>query len=422
MVERKDDMRESKTLEFKTEISNTFLKTVSAFANYGTGEIWFGADDHGNPIGVENAAERCLDIENRINDTIKPCPEYTLNANPRNGVIVLTVFEGLHKPYLYKSKAYRRQDTATVEVDRVQLTRLILEGQNRSYESTRAPKQTLAFTLLEKHLKKQIGIESLNQDILKTLELYNASEGYTVAGELLADINTYEGIDIVRFGDSINILLDRECFDHMSILEQYDQALLFYRKHYQYEEVKGALRTKVELVPERAYREAIANALIHRTWDVKTHIRVSMYLDRIEITSPGGLPSGISEKEYLAGQLSVLRNPIIGNVFYRLNIIERFGTGIKRIIDSYRDSDAKPQFSVFENSVSIVLPIMQKHTSLENDERTVFLAVEGKIVSSSEIAEITGFGKTKVVSLLNRLRDSGYVKVIGSGRGTKYTA
>ena len=61
-------MRESKTLEFKTEISNTFLKTVSAFANYGTGEIWFGADDHGNPIGVENAAERCLDIENRIND------------------------------------------------------------------------------------------------------------------------------------------------------------------------------------------------------------------------------------------------------------------------------------------------------------------------------------------------------------------
>ena len=88
-----------------------------------------------------------------------------------------------------------------------------------------------------------------------------------------------------------------------------------FRKYYQYEKIEGMERKVLERVPENAFREALANALVHRLWDMPASVKVSMYKDRIEISSPGGLPAGISREEYLDGQISMLRNPIIGNVF-----------------------------------------------------------------------------------------------------------
>ena len=143
-------MRESRTLEYKESITNTFLKTVSAFANYGSGEIIFGITDDGRIIGIRDPKASCLDIENRINDSIDPVPEYTLSVNEKTSVITLKVQEGLHKPYLYKAKAYRRNDSATIAVDRLELARLILEGQNSSYEELPASDQSLlSFQILE---------------------------------------------------------------------------------------------------------------------------------------------------------------------------------------------------------------------------------------------------------------------------------
>lgn len=415
-------MRESKNLEFKESVTNTFLKTVSAFANYGTGKILFGVMDNGVVKGIENPEKVCLDIENRINDSLDPVPEYILEINERTSVITLTVSEGLHKPYLYKAKAYRRNDSATVPVDRLSLTRLILEGQNLSFEESVARNQELHFAVLERKLKTVLHLENVTPDTLKTLELYKDGEGFTVAAELLADQNSFSGIDMIRFGDSINILLDRELHERESILTQYDAALSMYRKYYQYEQINGSERETVILIPEAAYREAIANALVHRTWDVETNIHVEMFPDKIEITSPGGLPQGVTEEEYLRGGLSVLRNRIIGNLFFRLHLIERFGTGIRRIKESYKDNDRKPIFEVFENSIKIMLPVMDACNALTADENRIYLLIKRKALPSSSLVEETGFGKTKVVSILRRLMDKGYVQSVGNGRGTKYTA
>ena len=212
-------MRESRTLEYKESITNTFLKTVSAFANYGSGEIIFGIADDGRIIGIQDPKAACLDIENRINDSIDPVPEYTLSINEKTSVITLRVQEGLHKPYLYKAKAYRRNDSATIAADRLELARLILEGQNSSYEELPASDQSLlSFQILEEKLKTVLQIDSFTKDTLKTLELYKEGSGFNKAGELLADQNGFPGIDAVRFGDSINIILDRETYEHTSIL------------------------------------------------------------------------------------------------------------------------------------------------------------------------------------------------------------
>ena len=137
-------MRESKYLEYKESVTNTFLKTVSAYANYGSGEIVFGIADDGQIIGIDDPEKTCLDIENRINDSVDPVPEYTLSINGKTSVITLRVMEGIHKPYLYKAKAYRRNDSATIPVDRLELSRLVLEGQNMSFEEL--PASCLLYT------------------------------------------------------------------------------------------------------------------------------------------------------------------------------------------------------------------------------------------------------------------------------------
>ena len=148
-------MKESRVLEYKAEITNTFLKTVSAYANFGTGVIKFGIRNDGTVCGTDEPEKECLTIENKINDAISPRPDFTLSINRRTNVITLTVSEGKYKPYLYKGKAYRRNDTATAEVGQLELKRLILDGANLYYEELVCNIQSLKFSYLEKVLIKK---------------------------------------------------------------------------------------------------------------------------------------------------------------------------------------------------------------------------------------------------------------------------
>ena len=413
-------MKETRQLEFKSDISNTFLKTVSAFANYDGGQILFGVGDTGEIIGLKDPVETCLAIENKINDSIRPQPQYELSVNEKDKIVTLTVEAGSAKPYTYKSKAYRRNDTATIEVDELELSRLILQGRNIYYEELPADTQELSFLELERRAKQEIGIKSLNKDILKTLNLYHDGEGYNHAAELLADQNHFPGIDVARFGEDISIILKRAVLEKESILSELEKAVEIYRDYYQYEEIRGMDRVKVEKIPEEAFRETIANALIHRTWDVNAQIRVLMFEDRIEVSSPGGLPAGLSEEEYLKGNISMLRNPILGNVFYRLHIVEILGTGIIRIKEAYKESQKKPVFEVFENSIKVTLPVIS-NINLNADEAVVYAVLRKNYPKSiSEIMEEVPFGKSKTAALLKRMVENHYVTIVGSGRGTKY--
>lgn len=415
-------MRETKTLEYKSDLTNSFLKTVSAFSNFGTGKILFGIADDGTIIGVDNPDQKCLDIENKINDTISPKPEYSLAINSTNKVITLEVKEGKYKPYLYKGKAYRRSDTASVEVDQIELKRLTLEGNNLYFESLVSNADSMTFSELEKKLIEKLGITALSDDTLRTLGLYTKDGQLNNAAELLSDTNGFPGIDVARFGHSIDEILDRESFVNISVLSQYDKAIMIYRRYYQYEQIKGVDRTIIEIIPEKAFREAVANALVHRTWDINANIRISMFEDRVEISSPGGLPSGISEDEYLSGNISTLRNPILGNVFFRLRYIEMFGTGIQRIVEAYKTCLIKPQFIIKDNSITVILPTFSSSASVTPDGGMVLDLLNGGIrYSSSEIAAKLNWSKDKTIRVLNVLVENGYVVKYGIGRGTKYS-
>ena len=412
--------RENRNLEYKEIVTNTFLKTVSAFANYGTGRIIFGIADDLTVKGLQKPTADSLSIENKINDSITPVPDYTLEIDEKNKIIILTVREGRYKPYFYKGKAYKRSDTATIEIGRLELTRLILEGQNLDYESLPAHTQQLSFNLLEKKLIEILHIEKLNRDIMKTLDLYSDKEGYNRTAELLADQNDFPGITIIRFGNSVDEIMDHESLEHVSALELYDKAVSMYKKYYQYEKIDGVMRRTVETIPEKAFREAVANSIVHRIWDMNSAISIAMFTDRIEITSPGGLPSDITEDEFLHSQISVLRNPRLGNVFYRLRYIERFGTGILRIRHAYEKSYRKPEFCVFENSIKIVLPTLQYELDTMDEQKLMDVLRAGKVLTRTEIEVLTGFDKTRSLRVINRLLAKNMLDKTGQGRGTRY--
>ena len=414
-------MRETRTLEFKETITNTFLKTVSAFSNYDGGIILFGVDDDGNIKGLPDVKQACLDIENKINDSITPQPDYTLEVQNNDQTIKLTVKSGLQKPYLYKSKAYKRNDTATIEVDTLEFSRLVLDGKNIRFEELPCKDQELSFEILHRKLKEIVRIENFDKDTLKTLNLYDDVNGFNNAAGLLADKNHFPGIDIVKFGENISIIQKRSTFENISILEVYEKAIEVFRDYYQYEVIQGADRKKMEKIPEAAFREAIANALIHRVWDVDSQIRVSMFDDRIEIVSPGGLPSGITEEEYLSGKLSGLRNRNLANVFYRLGFVEIFGMGITRIKQLYAEALIKPDFEVSENAIKIVLPIFEKNADLTKDEIIIYKLLSKTMLKPiSEVAPYVPFGKSKTTKLLKEMCQKGVITVEGKGKGTKY--
>lgn len=412
-------IRETPTTEFKEAVTPTFLKTVSAFANYGTGRIVFGVNDNGVCVGIDDTVSSCLRIENMINDSLDPIPRYALEPDEAAGTVTLTVYEGPDKPYRSKGRAYRRGDSATIEVDRLEYGRLVLEGSNRTYDELPSARQDVSFSLLERKLSKSLGIEALSRDVLLTLGLLN-KDGYTNAAALLADENDFPGVDIVRFGDSGDVIYDRETLVGISVLEQIDRAVEMFVRYYCYERVEGTTRKLLSRVPREAFREALANALVHRTWDVRANVQVALYENRIVVTSPGGLPSGLTDEQYLYGQISLLRNPVLAEVFFKLDYIEKFGTGITRIRRSYQGSVAQPVFDLRDGFISVTLPVMDAFEGTE-DERSVLKTLGGgRVLARRAIEDEAHLSRARALAALDALVSKGAVLRLGEGRATRY--
>ena len=415
-------MQESSSLEFKEKYSKTFLKTVSAYANFGDGKILFGVNDKGIAVGLADPAAARLSIENAINEAIDPRPNYSLRTETTSGksIVELSVLQGTDKPYLCSGKAYRRADTSTVAVDRSELRRLAIEGSPFSYDEMRSYNQTLTFNVLKQQLNEQMGIKKVTQDTLKTLGLFKDGY-YNNAAALLADTNDFSGLDVVRYAYDDESIHERKTFDKISVLSQLELAVKEYRKYYVVQRIEGIKRKTCELIPEKALREALANALVHRVWYTNAQINVSFYSDKIEIVSPGGLPAEIDEELYLKGGVSIPRNACLAFVFLRLGIIERLGTGIRHIKNAYENSSVKPLFDISANAIRLVLPVLDAQIDLSAaEENLLSLFQPGLKLTSAEMEKELGASRATVVRTASSLIEKGALKRFGKARSTYY--
>jgi Predicted transcriptional regulator containing an HTH domain and an uncharacterized domain shared with the mammalian protein Schlafen len=429
---------EKKTVEYKLEYSKTILKTVCAFANFHDGIIVLGIRDDGTLIGVEKIDELKLNIENAINDAIIPKPYYEFEVHSLKALnlLVVKIYKGDHTPYTYLNKAFMRRDTSTVQVDATMYQNLILAGRNLGFEDLVSSEQDLTFNYFNFLMKKHLQITTMSEDLLKTLGLIEGNK-YNNAAMLLSDENHLKSsvVQLVAFSDkSVNRIKDKITLESCSLLQQFDECMSFYKKHINIGEIiESAYRKTVEDVPIIAYREAVANMLVHRDYSVDVDARIEIFSDRIEIISPGGLPIGLLNEEFVEGRISKARNRKIADVFLRLKIIEKLATGIRRIKEQYIDQEVKPQFLTSENSVVIILPFVKqsskqrsdhsfvKENTLEGKENEIYEIInQSPMIKRLDIQRQINLEKSQTIELINKLRDSGKIIKVGNGPATGY--
>ena len=419
------NFQESNRMELKEDYSNSFLKTVSAFSNEREGKIIFGVADDGRVVGCDDCTSLRLRIENAINDSIRPIPNFTLQVEEieEKEIVILTVYKGCELPYFYKNQAYQRSDTASVPADVHQVRRWIMDSSNISFDRQVIQESDFTFNKLEAALISEVGIEKITDDLLRTMGLM-VGEKYTNAGKLFADENNLTtGIDAVKFGDNISQFLKRKTIIQTSILEQFHQMESFFDEfYYDYEEIADGRRVKRIMIPRNAFREALANAIVHHDYMIPANVHVEFWDDYIEIVSPGGLPSGITEEQFQGGRVSILRNEIIASVFQRLNIIETFATGVHRIRNLYLGYSEEPKFKVLGNSISVILPKInyERKNVLDNRTKEILSFLKDQPRSRSEIQDMLKLGRTKTNEYIVLLQDLREIEKIGYGRATKY--
>lgn len=412
---------ENKFLEYKQDTTKSYLKTVSAFANYNDGCIVFGISDDLFINGINDLKDFKLKIENEINDNITPKPDFLIKENKINNTLTIFIKKGIDVPYLYKGKAYKRNDTSTIEISSYELKRLVLEGMNLNFEDLTSLNQDLSFIYFNNKLQEKLDIHVVNYDIYKTLSLFNKNNKFNNAALLFSDSNSFPGIDIVVFGESINIIKNHYELKNESILKEFDDSINYFNLFYSYEIIDDDFSRKKEYkVPSIAFREALANAIIHRDYDNKVNIKIEMYEDKIIISSKGGLINNMNKESFIEGDYSELRNPIIASIFHRLGYSELLATGIRKIKEAYKKYYESPIFIVHEDSIKYILPVIN-NIKLNKNEKEVLDSLSSNIYyKRKDIEDLTGLKKENLLLILKDLQNKNLLYKKGNNKDIVY--
>ena len=189
------------------------------------------------------------------------------------------------------------------------------------------------------------------------------------------------------------------------------------------------MRVDTRDYPETALREALLNVLVHRDYAFSASALINIYDDRIEFVSIGGLMPGIELDDILIG-LSVCRNQNLANVFYRLRLIEAYGTGIRKNMTAYEKSDRKPTIETTANAFKITLPnINAAHeksretetAELSRDEMLILdYAKQNGYLTRRDVEQVLGTSASSSVRILRRMVENGILTQVGKGRAVRY--
>lgn len=265
---------------------------------------------------------------------------------------------------------------------------------------------------------------------MKTLGIVTQDGVYTNLGLLLSDQCVHTIKAAVFQGTKQNEFKDRKEFSG-SLFQQMDEVYDFIDFRNQTHSTFDKLyRIDRRDYPETAVREALLNLLVHREYSFSASTFISIYTDRIEFTSIGGLVNGVSLKDITMG-ISVCRNTKLANVFYRLELIEAYGTGIIKIMDAYEGTGITPQIETSDNAFKIILPNLNaspepakpEQVNLEKDTpegKVIVLTKERGFVTRKEVEILLGIGQSSCGRLLKKMTENGQIVQEGKGKNTHY--
>lgn len=424
---------ESSKIELKSEINSEFKKEIIAFANTDGGEIFVGVSNDGEVIGVNNSEDVMAQIGNMIRDSIKPdLTAYTaIEAIAENDkkIIRVSVLRGTKRPYHLTDKGLKpggvfvRHGVSSVPATDEAIRQMLRESDGAVFDKSRSANQELSFSYAENYFNESnVGFTDNNK---RTLGLIDADGYYTNAAMLLSDQCVHSIKCAVYYGTGkMHFKTRKEFFG--SILKQVDEA-------YEYIALNNNLNSTFEGLkridhpdyPDYALREAMLNAVIHRDYDYSGSIIINIFDNRIEFVSLGGLVKGITLEDVFGG-VSQPRNTVIASIFYRLELIEAYGTGIQRIMESYENCLQKPVFRAAPASFFVTLPKMDNNAAaIENGdisrEELVMKAFHNKeYITRRDVEQILGQSKFAAVQLLNKLLANGKIIKSGAAKAVRY--
>lgn len=429
---------ESECVELKSQVVSDICREVIAFANTRGGIIYIGVQDDGKISGIEDADSATLQISNMVRDSIKPdvtmFVSYETQVIEGKQIISVTVQQGAGRPYYLGSKGLKpsgvfvRSGTSTNPASDAAIRKMIKDTDGECFENMRSMEQKLTFETAADQFAR-CGV-SFNEGKMKTLGLVSHDGIYSNAAMLLSD-QCSSTIKAAAFaGTDKNEFQDRREFGG-SLFSQMEEAYAYLDLRNQTRaSFEGLYRRDVRDYPEEALREALINSVVHRDYSFSASTLISIYDDRIEFVSVGGLLNGISLDDIMLG-LSVCRNPKLAAVFYRLKLIEAYGTGLPKIINAYEGSGLRPVIEVTGNAFKITLPNRNAsvkehekadiHDVPDNEEKIILSYVESNgRIARSDVDLLLDVSQATSNRILKRMVAAGMLYQEGRGKRTIY--
>ncbi len=344
---------------------------------------------------------------------------------------------GINPPYYTDRRVFVRNNSSSEPASADTIRHLSLRNQLDAYDKEIATEQALRFD----YLKTKFHTKHEYFDPKKLSNFFTTDSQYSNTALLMSQENPFV-LKMAAFDGTTTLkFLDRKIFSG-SIMEQIDQAMAYLtlNNHVQ-STINGSQRKDHYDYPTNALREGITNAVAHRSYFDHGAVQVELYSDRVEILSPGPLPNGLTVPDILSGR-SQPRNYNVLSILLHFKYMENFGTGIRRIADSYTESDAKPIVKAGENFVKLILPnqnypikpnspIYDNHATnsthlcdviiVGNEEGAIIKYLKAKTtISRPQVEKLLDIKTSQARRYLKSLLEKQIIEKIGSGPQTQY--
>lgn len=430
---------ESETLELKEKYTDTITKEIVSFLNGAGGSIIIGVKDNGTVVGVDKVDEVLRKISDIITTQIEPNPQDEISSELKfddgKTLIITHINKGRH--HIYCQKKYGFSSTGctmrigttckemTSEQIKIRYEKKFIDNEYMLKKESNS--SDLSFRELKIYYsEKNYHLE--DKSFETNLNLRNKSGEYNLLAELLSDKNNIPFIFVKFQGQSKASISERSDYGYGCILTTYGKI----KNRLQAENIcisDTTVRPRKDtyLFDFDCVNEAILNALVHNDWTI-TEPQISMFNDRLDILSHGGLPNGMTKDQFFDG-ISKPRNATLMRIFLNMGLTEHTGHGIPTIVEKY----GKDVFEIESNYIRCTIPFEQEvidqidnknvglnvglNVALNKTEKKVIeLLIENPSVASVELAEIIGVTKRTIERTFKSLQEKKMIERIGSKR------
>lgn len=433
---------ENETIEYKEFFNEKCKKEIAAFLNgTRTAYIYLGVNDKSRKITHLYDDNEKHEIEEQVgrwlsSPTYYPSPVGIVHVRTDQKLFCIEVNSGGAKPYFLDGRVYVRNGSESVKASQERVTKMMALQDLSSFDVSEASIQSLQFDEIEGIFKR----EKLDFKA-KALGFLTPQGHFTNVAFLMSNQNDFSVKVAIFDGVTVDQFKDRREF-RGSLPKQIDDVLMYIDLNNPLAaRITGQpMREEKRSYPSVAIREAVINAIVHRSYFSEAPIQIELFDDRLTIMSPGPLPGGLNLQAVLAGQ-TLPRNPQVVKVLNKLKYIEDYGTGIRRILSSYADENNSPEFKTDEDFVKVSLPNLNYKEQLPSptfpnvvatdDSGTVKIVAneQGQIVEylkkhayiTRAITELLlGVKGTQANKYLKQMVDSNILKKVGAGPATRY--